>query len=117
MHTLKRLFFSIIITAIFVNSTNILATSTSSRMINAVEQHNLPELKRIIKNYEDLGVLALFIPITMMKQETVTIPKKEYKELLEEVGILHNSEMMDAIRENDEAKKRGVKTWKINVHK
>jgi len=52
-----------------------------------------------------------------MKQETVTIPKKEYKELLEEVGILHNSEMMDAIRENDEAKKRGVKTWKINVHK
>jgi len=65
MHTLKRLFFSIIITAIFVNSTNILATSTSSRMINAVEQHNLPELKRIIKNYEDLGVLALFIPITM----------------------------------------------------
>ncbi len=46
-----------------------------------------------------------------MKQETVTISKKEYEELLEEVGILRNSEMMEAIKESDEAKKKGVKTW------
>ena len=48
-----------------------------------------------------------------MKQETVTIPKKEYKELLEEVGILKNSEMMRAINESDKAKRKGVKTWEL----
>ncbi len=50
-----------------------------------------------------------------MKQETVTISKKEYKELLEEVGILRNSKMMEAIRESDEAKKKGVKTWELKL--
>jgi PHD/YefM family antitoxin component YafN of YafNO toxin-antitoxin module len=50
-----------------------------------------------------------------MKQETVTISKKEYKELLEEVGILRNSKMMEAIRESDEAKKKGVKTWGLKI--
>ena len=48
-----------------------------------------------------------------MPQETVIIPKKEYEELLEEVGILRNSKMMDAIKESDEAKKRGVKSWEL----
>jgi len=46
-----------------------------------------------------------------MKQETVTIPKREYKELLEEVGILRNKEMTAAIKESDNAKKKGIKTW------
>ena len=50
-----------------------------------------------------------------MKQETVTISKKEYKELLEEVGILRNSKMMEAVKESDEAKKRGVKTWELKL--
>ena len=45
-----------------------------------------------------------------MKQEMVQISKKEYEDLLEEVGILHNPEMMAAILENDRAKKKGVKT-------
>ena len=49
----------------------------------------------------------------IMPQETVIIPKKEYEELLEEVGILRNSKMMDAIKESDEAKKRGVKSWEL----
>ncbi len=49
----------------------------------------------------------------IMKQEMVHIPKKEYDELLEELGIIRNGEMMEAIRENDDAKKKGVKTWKI----
>lgn len=31
----------------------------------------------------------------------------------EEIGILRNADMMDAIRESDEAKKKGVKTWKL----
>ncbi len=44
---------------------------------------------------------------------TVTIPKQEYDELLEEVGILRNADMMDAITESDAAKKKGVKTWKL----
>ena len=50
-----------------------------------------------------------------MKQETVTIPKKEYEELLQEVGILKNSKMMEAIKESDEAKKKGVKTWELKL--
>ena len=50
-----------------------------------------------------------------MKQETVTIPKREYKELLEEIGILRNSKMMEAIRESDEAKKKGVKTRELRI--
>ncbi len=45
----------------------------------------------------------------------VTIPKKEYEELLEEVGILRNKEMMEAIRDSDEAKKKGVKTWGLKT--
>ena len=48
-----------------------------------------------------------------MKQEMIQIPKKEYEALLEEVGILRNPEMMAAIRETDEAKKKGVKTWEL----
>ena len=51
-----------------------------------------------------------------MKQEMVQIPKKEYEELLEEVGILKNREMMEAIKESDEAKKMGVKTWELKTH-
>jgi len=49
----------------------------------------------------------------MAQQEMVTITKKEYEHLLEEVGILQNPNMMNAILESDEAKKRGIKTWKI----
>ena len=50
-----------------------------------------------------------------MKQETVTIPRKEYEELLEEVGILKNSKMMEAIKESDNAKKKGVNTWELKI--
>ena len=51
-----------------------------------------------------------------MVQELIQIPKKEYEELLEEVGILRNPKMMDAIQESDEAKKKGVATWEIKTH-
>ena len=51
-----------------------------------------------------------------MKQEMIQIPKKEYEELLEEVGILRNPEMMEAIRESDETKKKGIKTWELKTH-
>jgi PHD/YefM family antitoxin component YafN of YafNO toxin-antitoxin module len=50
-----------------------------------------------------------------MAQEMVQIPKKEYEELLEEVGILHNPEMMAAIKESDEAKKNGVRTKELHL--
>ena len=46
----------------------------------------------------------------------IQISRKEYEELLEEVGILRNPEMMEAIREYDEAKKKGIKTWKLKTH-
>ncbi len=48
-----------------------------------------------------------------MLQEMITIPKNEYELLLEEVGILRNKEMMNAIKESDEAKRKGVKTWSV----
>ena len=51
-----------------------------------------------------------------MASETVTISREEYDLLLEEVGILHDKEMMEAIEENDRAKKEGVKTWKLKLH-
>ncbi len=46
----------------------------------------------------------------------ITIPKEEYEALLEEVGILRNPEIMESIRENEEAKRKGVKTWKLQNH-
>ena len=49
--------------------------------------------------------------------ETITIPKQEYEELLEEVGIVRNKEIMEAIKESDEAKEKGVKTWGLKTHK
>lgn len=52
-----------------------------------------------------------------MKQETVEIPKKEYEELLEEVGILRNEDMMASIKESDEAKKKGIKTWELKTQR
>lgn len=45
----------------------------------------------------------------------VTIPKHEYEELLEEIGILRNKEMMEAIKEGLDAEKRGVKPWKLHL--
>ena len=48
-----------------------------------------------------------------MKQETITISRKEYEELLEEVGILRDSQMMGTIKDSDKAKKKGVKTWEL----
>ena len=50
-----------------------------------------------------------------MKQEKVAISKKEYGGLLEEVGILRNSKMMEAIKESDEAKAKGTKTWELKI--
>ncbi len=51
-----------------------------------------------------------------MEQETVTISKKEYLELLEEVGIIRNRDMMEAIKESEETKNKGIKTWKLKIH-
>ncbi len=50
-----------------------------------------------------------------MKQEMVLVSKKEYELLLEEVGILRNPEMAEDIREYDEAKRKGIKPWKLNI--
>ena len=51
-----------------------------------------------------------------MQQEMVQIPRKEYEELLEEVGILKNPQMMEAIKESDDAKTQGIKTWELRIH-
>ncbi len=50
-----------------------------------------------------------------MPQATVTIPKKEYELLLEEIGILRDKDMMDAIVDSEKAKKTGVKTWELKL--
>ena len=42
-----------------------------------------------------------------MGQETVTISRKEYEALLEGLGILRNKEMMEAVKESDQAKSKG----------
>jgi len=52
-----------------------------------------------------------------MNQKMIEIPKQEYEELLEEVGILRNKHMMEAIKESDEAKRKGVKTWELKTHR
>mgnify|MGYP001611284486 CR=1 FL=1 len=52
-----------------------------------------------------------------MEQEMIQVSKKEYEDLLEEVGILRNPKMMEAIKENDIAKKKGVKTWELKTHR
>ncbi|MBS3065062.1 MAG: hypothetical protein J4451_01010 [DPANN group archaeon] len=49
-----------------------------------------------------------------MKQEMIQISRKEYESLLEEVGILRNAKIMEAIKDSDKAKKKGVKTWDLN---
>jgi len=51
-----------------------------------------------------------------MEQEMVEIPKREYEELLEEVGILRNKDMVESIRESIDAKKKKVKSWKLKTH-
>lgn len=38
------------------------------------------------------------------------------KSMQEEDSILRNVEMIETIRESDEAKKKGVKTWKLKTH-
>lgn len=50
-----------------------------------------------------------------MASDTITIPREEYNSLLEEVGILRNTKMVDAIKDSDAAKKKGVKTWKLQL--
>ncbi len=51
-----------------------------------------------------------------MRQEMIQIPREEYEALLEEVGILRNREMMEAIKESDLAKIKAVKTWELKIH-
>ena len=51
-----------------------------------------------------------------MEQEMVQLPKTEYEDLLEEVGILRNVKMMEAIKESEDAKEKGVKTWELRTH-
>jgi len=48
-----------------------------------------------------------------MKQEMITLPKKVYDELLEEIGILRNPKMMDAVNEGIGAEKKGIKSWEL----
>ncbi len=48
-----------------------------------------------------------------MEQEKITISRKLYEELLEEVGILRNPKMMEAVNEGIKAEKKGVKTWEL----
>ena len=50
-----------------------------------------------------------------MATETITISKEEYELLLEEVGILRNPKMVEAVQESDKAKAKNVKTWELKV--
>ena len=48
-----------------------------------------------------------------MEQEMVSIPKEVFEALREEIEILSNPDVMDSIRQNEDAKKQGVKTWDL----
>ena len=50
-----------------------------------------------------------------MAMETVCILKEEYDLLLEEVGILRNPKMAEAIEESNTAKVKSIKTWKLKL--
>lgn len=69
----------------------------------------LAAYKSATETFKKMGVSYLAM------QQMISIPKKEYEELLEEVGILHNPEMMATIQESDEAKRKGVKTWELHL--
>lgn len=43
----------------------------------------------------------------------VSIPKEVYEALKEEIDILSNKEMREAIEESEKAKKYGVKSWEL----
>jgi len=47
--------------------------------------------------------------------QKITISRKFYEELLEEVGITRNPEMMESIEENERAKFSGTKTWELRT--
>jgi len=49
-----------------------------------------------------------------MEQEMIQVPRKKFEELLEEVGIVRNPDMMEAIKESKEAEAKGVKGWEID---
>lgn len=48
-----------------------------------------------------------------MKQEAVEIQKKKSERLTEEEQFLRKPEIVAAIRESEEAEKKGVKPWKL----
>ena len=48
-------------------------------------------------------------------EQMIQAPKKKYEALIEEVGINRDEDVMAAIKESDQAKKAGVKTWKLTT--
>lgn len=52
-----------------------------------------------------------------METDMIKISRKIYEELLEEVGILRNPEMMEAIDDSAKAKKKGVKSWELDIQR
>ena len=87
--------------------------SLQQQQIEELKQE-IQELKSWLKTETYLYQNSYYL---LIMTETITIPKQEYEELLEEVGILRNKGMMEAIRESDEAKEKGTKTWELKTHK
>jgi len=50
-----------------------------------------------------------------MKNETIIISKKEYEGMKETIEILQDEDLMNQIRDSEEAKKKGVKPWKLKT--
>jgi|TARA_Y100000310_G_scaffold212914_1_gene213801 hypothetical protein len=57
-------------------------------------------------------------------EQKIFITKEELKDLKMEIEsirstieILQNKDMMESIRESEEAKRNGVKPWKLQLHK
>ena len=45
--------------------------------------------------------------------ETITIPKKIYEQMKEELGIIRDEELMEDLKESENAKKCGIEPWEL----
>ena len=48
-----------------------------------------------------------------MEKETITIPKKLYEQMKEELGIIRDEELMEDLKESERAKEEGIEPWEL----
>lgn len=64
-----------------------------------------------LENIENLINFILLLKV--MERKMIKIPVEVYEALKEEIEILSNKEMREAIEESEKAEKDGVKGWEL----